>query len=720
MAFLTSLMALVFAVRAVPQAATPDVKITYRTTALNAKAVLKDLSKVAGIPLTTTPTTADEVLVIRFKNEPLADAMKRIAWAVEGEWKSQGEGFVLARSSEIVHNEERRELALNIKMMKEGLDERRKSLADAQTFNADEAGKLATQVNALVKRFNPQEQNSTFWREKDKLQSAGPLGRALSRLAILFDPEELANMPTQSKVVYALDPTNAQRRLSPAAGDIVQAYLDEQSVWAEAAARQQIHNPEFNGTTYSLGDLTGGLEPLTRDKFGKMLLSVYRWNGMLPSCQFELQIADKQGKVVGRASTNIMPTYAKLESFLTAKPPADAKQLDVPAETAAMLKIYRLQRDESPIVESLRRKLLQPEALDPLGFATGNLLMICADEKDAQMVVDLPDTMLESYFVDGKKFVPDWFLSRVSYPYLEKSPEATGIGFRPLYPASEREHRVDRSALGTFLRRYAQGTPPSIDEQASMALSLPRQSENGLPNTLRMGVMRDQLSTPDENVLRFYGHLDDEAKLAAIKGNLKLSQLPPGCKEDLGRILSAQYVNLNYVQPTGNQDPEAWNRFYNGIYREPTEFMPDGLTASSYLHITVTNDTVARVPQRYVGQASYGAQTMTPQDMAWQIFASSRTDLFPWMATQGQSVPMNKLQYGSRAQLQFTFQFTPQIMMSQALESLDMGDGRYYTLDELPEAFRKQLNEQIELTKKSYANVQPGQFSPNIHASPPP
>jgi len=720
MAFLTSLIALVFAVRAHPQAATPDVKITYRTTALNARAVLKDLSKAAGITLTTTPTTADEVLVIRLKNEPLADAMKRIAWAVEGEWKPQGDGFVLGRSADIVREEERRELALSVQMLKEGLDQRRKSLAETQAFSADEAGKLATQVNALVKRFNPQEQNSTFWRDKDKLQSAGPLGRALSSLAILFDPEELATMPTQSKVVYSLTPTNAQRPLSPAVGDIIQTYLDEQSVWAEAAARQQIHNPEFNGTSYSLGDLTTGLEPLTREKFGKMLLSVYRWNGMLPSCQFDLQIADKQGKVVGRASTNIMPSYAKLEGFLTAKPPADAKKLDVPAEAAAMLKLYRSQRDGSPIFETLRKKLMQPEANDPLGFATGTLLMLCADEKDAQMVVDLPDTMLESYFVDGSKFVPDWYLSRVIYPYLEKSPDASGIAFRPLYPASEREHRVNRAALGAFLRRYAQGAPPSIDEQAAMALSLPRQSENGLPTTLRMGVMRDQFNAPDENMLRFYGHLDDDGKLAAIKGNLKLSQLTPGCQEDLGRMLSAQYVNLNYVQTTGNQDPESWNRFYNGIYKEPTEFMPEGFPSSAYLHMTVTNDTVARVPQRYVGQASYGAQTMTPQDMAWQIFATSRTDLFPWMATQGQSVPMNKLQYGSRAQLQFTFQFTPQIMMSQALESLDMGDGRYYTLDELPEAFRKQLNEQIELTKKSYANVQPGQFSPNIHASPPP
>ena len=73
-----------------------SVHVTYTTRAARASVVLKELGKVANVDLQTTPETANEVLLISVKDQPISAVMSRIATVTSGDWVQTGASYMLA------------------------------------------------------------------------------------------------------------------------------------------------------------------------------------------------------------------------------------------------------------------------------------------------------------------------------------------------------------------------------------------------------------------------------------------------------------------------------------------------------------------------------------------------------------------------------------------------------------------------------------------------
>src|SRR5690349_18513079 len=74
-------------------------KITFACPAAPAKSLLRDLTAATGVPMDAAPTTANDVLVVKVKDVTVDQLMKRIAQAVDGEWRLVGDTYRLERSA---------------------------------------------------------------------------------------------------------------------------------------------------------------------------------------------------------------------------------------------------------------------------------------------------------------------------------------------------------------------------------------------------------------------------------------------------------------------------------------------------------------------------------------------------------------------------------------------------------------------------------------------
>jgi hypothetical protein len=87
-------LALLVAIRLVQS--TPVEKLTYANPGARISVILQDLSKLTGTELKADKTLQDNALVIRFKDVEPAEALKRLAEAADGKWKTTQTGKLLS------------------------------------------------------------------------------------------------------------------------------------------------------------------------------------------------------------------------------------------------------------------------------------------------------------------------------------------------------------------------------------------------------------------------------------------------------------------------------------------------------------------------------------------------------------------------------------------------------------------------------------------------
>src|SRR5882757_5216188 len=76
-----------------------DAKISLRKTE-NVTALLRDMSSVAGLSLTTSAKRGKEILIVSFNGVPLKDAMSQVAWATYSKWHETTNGYRLERDED--------------------------------------------------------------------------------------------------------------------------------------------------------------------------------------------------------------------------------------------------------------------------------------------------------------------------------------------------------------------------------------------------------------------------------------------------------------------------------------------------------------------------------------------------------------------------------------------------------------------------------------------
>lgn len=631
-----------------------------------ASKAVSDLSKAVGIKLEVSPQLRDEILQVQVKDAPVKDLLVQVAKASYADWLPNGDGYLLSRSSATANRLRLRDVSIRA--------------SEIQTMLINEA---RIQSNQRTK-------SGPAWNQSENLAQVEVV------LALLqgIGAGAIAEIPPNTRAVYATHPTPAQRRLS------VDPYPDSSQTLLVVCPsvrklRAWVTCSGQNGVTKRPAQLSLALpepRPSASPSKDSIELSdlttefVRKWNGRgvnpngIPQVSTSVTMNAVEQKVLFRGSSS------------------DSIQSKV---------IFS---------DQLMSRILNPERFDPDALVPGEAVSSCARLLNLNLVATLPDTAfrpLTTRFSKGPVSAQDLIVDIAPKAGLSVVRDHGWLTVTPQNPIESARTHVDREALGAMLRKLAGNHALSLDDMAAFCLSQDKALAFDDIDGIYLEAVSQQVGTKLLPVLdnpwplRIYGTLTTMQKRAIrVKGPIPFSNMTP----DQKRWLEFDVFN----SPTG---PEATTGRYGEsgygptdpteIDGERTQILPEGIQPDGLL--SVRTESV----NGYLGTdlESGISSILTANNLASQRFQRERADL----AFLGTPPKYGKFQPARLTTYSFRYQLAPNVVFTRILSDTTVDrTSPSVGYDSLPQDFQADVERQLQGMRTT--------FKPNIlhHQTPPP
>lgn len=551
----------------------PQVSLAVRARPL--KEVLTSLTDQSGVKLSCAPEHANEIMVIRFKDEPLSTVRKKLAWALDAEWKQSQTGFVLQRSEART-----KEIAVAAS------DARVKT---AQTFMEKVREKLKATPTAYerIQAFLKHQPSGNL----DAPWQASPAGWYLLQIWLDLGPVAVASAPADGYLTYSNVPNSAQKKLPEAALKHLTAMEDELSQLADSAQ----DDPKASNYLKSFG------YNLSRRPM-KYIVKLWQIGSSSRIWMTAYGAAGETMFTIGESSMKFGTNAYAAPDELGKRAPAESFEL-----TGLQKEFERLREPRAEVsgifeeipqmkaTPALTEALLNPEKVDPLDFWNAEAILNWA--KDKEICVCLPDRF---DFATRSCLQPGKFqlgkLKAIAEPVgaLKVVPEPQWFLGRPTNgPVSEKQ-RFNRAVLGRFLRANYSAKAETIPAAASYLFDGTKQAVYfGFWSTYRKTLWRLGVDPLEEMETHPY-------ESWALLGSLKLSipELAQGASVTYGAAIPRQKQLMTSLAVAGylEKEPDSTLR---DIQLEPTEWMEGGLSPqSSFVVVGVQQYAIRRLPAK--------------------------------------------------------------------------------------------------------------------------
>ena len=153
--------------------------------------------------------------------------------------------------------------------------------------------------------------------------------------------------------------------------------------------------------------------------------------------------------------------------------------------------------------------------------------------------------------------------------------------------------------------------------------------------------------------------------------------------------------------------------FWNGIMRESTVSMANGIPSSAIIKMKITDEPILKTAPQ---QRPYGmdqGQFVTAEELAQRMFYKSRPDLYPWAAENDYySVNPKGLKVYRKREISFTIDFKNELQMPGTLTEAEATESGTYTLETLPAEFKKKYQESWKQMQEQSKDMVPGMYGP--------
>ncbi len=655
------------------------------------------LTQKTGIRFETLDEATSDRYVIHIENAPLRDALTRIADAESGEWMRLGDNaFRLRRSPERMADARRRQHEECARKFTRALEKYRKQLAERQDFSDEAAQRLAREWRHLGPPPRGID-SSGYWQRQNRLEEAVPVGRAFMRILLTFNPDELADIPTDRKTVFCTNPTAMQRPFSDNALDGLNSLVSEQIVWEDAVSK---YLPEQANQGWNGMATAGKIR-----KVSGAIVTMSRWDRS-SGIQAQLMLYDNRGRI-------LTETYMYLDDYEPPQAPAPTEkpakpEPEVPLSEVdqVLAKVYNYNeyggRSRPPVVtEQAKAILIDPEKFDPTStFLADGLIGIAAQrhENIAAVVDDRVIGFMASAF--GKKGVRPQVLNDMGNWGGQSLKE--GGGWLVMYlkePDRSDEVKCDRHALRLMLDDARAQGRLTLDTASSYAITSERFNENPIPQAYLNALLDKQggrtLQENEKNVLRFYGSLDAAQRAEEELPMARLNGFQIGILEKMvyGSFANLQETSSEALQPDENGE---YYGVWNTTAREPTVSLPNGIPRSGHINIKSTKNRAIVAHMQY-GDWDQGYQTYDANSLGWMI--ANRE--FQPDGNLGWNVL--GMRAADRTQITFDFDYTEKIRQTMSLQDVLPTTAESNFVEKLPDDLRRVLQKAIEEAKKQYA-----------------
>lgn len=582
-------------------------KVTLRSPAKSAKALLAELSQSTGVAMTTAPQTAGEILLLSVTNVPLKDLMNKIAEAAGAEWQQDSAGWRLIRSQGLANKQDRELLEARAARIRAEIEKIAKSVAaqprwtaaEARRAYEGEAGRGAVApAPSLTFQLGQEMGQQRF--EMPRSRPNSPVARALSRVLVGMNPADLASLAAGTRTVFALGPTRAQRPLPGKAVAAMQSFATEQALYAQSNSEGSA--AEGAGPRWALR----GQDSRAQWPAGGVAecLFVVTRRADADSLQCELKVADREGRFFAQASRSINPRASDGQPSAASGAAIAEKPLQISepgtqhatllsrafaggdgfrfvstsggdnvfmtvASSAALTGTATPASAPIEAAAEWRERLARPDLFEPLGFAVSDLYLSYTAALGGNLVACLPDSVLMPLSRRSLQTLTPAELARISRADL-------GLGIRtadgwtvvtPRFPSLSRSTRIDRGALASMIAGIVRQGRLALDTLGAYALRRPTPPARGAFDTTYVALIDRRASGTlvesgfNWKMIQLYSSLDQARRKALSDGAIvRLGSLS---KYQFDLVDSMVYDDPNgaiRVQPPQRQAPVGRGR----------------------------------------------------------------------------------------------------------------------------------------------------------------
>ena len=688
-------------------------KVTYSTVAIPVSRALDEISKQAGYRLSASPQVAGEVVILSLRDVPLDDVKTQIAKACSARWEAVQGGEMLVADVVLRRQEEQKERAEYAEALAKSL----KQLTDA--LNPPKAQPGAKPDPAANRQF-------------PMFGGMGASGKAVIQLAQTIGANTLATIEPKSRVVFSTTPTRMQRPFPRQIGGILSVLVTEYN--KEAAVKQKVRaeNPREEDPREKAMRQFFGMDEEDKVIEGvptKAILICTR-EQMMGGLSLNLKVYNDQGKVVISGNQMLMAGESLFGGAMdfefgpdglpkpkpAATAPAGEKAIEFSAnvkELMSMSNIATMSSSPAKMGEELKMKLLQPDQYDPLSFMHSEALLATAKQRGKNLVAVLPDKMdsfMGMMMPKSDGLTPTAYLDSIK-SVVTVSADSPVILVRPLKPAKSRRERIDRLALGKFLRAVDAKGSVTLDDLAEYAQhsNSPMEDTSAMmyfmifaPNAVQSGMG----GMVNWEMLRFYGASPmAQRQNLANGGRVPFGQLNPAQSAAVRQMLFGPDTGLTSENPNREKPVfelpsfvrNAIMRELGGDFRsEPTEIMPNGLPPQGFVQLNLVQDNIVKptgnVPAMF-GNAALGADELAMLKMFKEM---------PGMEQVATMMPnIEEVRIGERSVYEFRFTVAPGVYQEESLNDDRINSkSPVVKMANLPAAFAKRIDDRLAAFKK--------------------
>lgn len=678
----------------------------------------KELAKIFGAPVKVVKTLEPSTLAVYAPSTTPEELRAKIATAFNATWTLREGIWYLDQTTQQVRAEAAIEFERKKVAVRKMLEKAQKAKAAQKPFTDTEARNLHNQLKDLMKGGFKDEDGS-MWRRMEQLESKGPEKRLMDRLLSKLNDEMFLAVPENERRVFSLKPTAMQLPLRIDAQEDVRKFVDEQNTWSTAAGGEMVTSDDESG---AYGRLSSNVKPIDQP-VDNILLSIR--SSQDNNYTVECSLVDPKGRFL---SEGFSSSYSFDESESTGvemlygmgdKAKDHEKKLSKDG-----LNFRRLLLKMDPVT----KKPVEPDAdflpkamrvaqKDPLAYSTWDYLKQEAKDLKLSFVGSLPEsTVYISYGLLG--FMRDQKTKEVGAQFLAmRAVEENGwMVIAPANPVRERRDYRDRAKLETQILLRATNKSKSLETEAAYVLTLPDdESFSMMDELIRRFTKNEEPIYNDRFFLRLYGLIPGNMRTAlATEQGVRLNQLPREVQQAIyKRVFFGDRWSIQYQPKDGEYDEEKSMLFWNGIMRESTVSMANGIPNSAVIKMKATDEPILKTAPQ---QRPYGmdqGQFVTAEELAQRMFYKSRPDLFPWAAeNEHYSVNPTGLKVYRKREISFVIDFKNELQMQGSLTEAEATEAGTYTIDNLPAEFKKKYQEQWKQLQEQSKDMQPGQYGP--------
>jgi hypothetical protein len=667
-----------------------------------------ELSRAFGEPVTIGTSLKQLPIVIMAKDVSVHELREKIALALNASWEKKQTGWVLFQTSEQKKAEDEYSRKEKLRLVEQSLAKKRKAVQDQKAFNPEVARMLGKELELLQNTNVKGDDSGRFWRRLQQVDAKGPVGRFGNAFALRIPPEMFTVVSNENpRVVFSSSPTRMQLPLKVNFTDLYQTLVKEQQIWADYAKGKRFEGPEVEGGgRYVMGDL--GSQTKEFDAAPGLVHVIV--TGGETNVSLELKIYSRKNRKICSFrlddltfsfEDNDYDNWRELQKELEER----AKKIQYSDRAKEFKQVIREDKQTKPS-QTLFQSLLQPESIDPSNYLLPDILNHIRGNRNVVMIPTFFESIIGEQMVLAK---PN------RWSGTNRIEDDRWLVMHPINRKEFKRTEVDRKTLGTICRAVAKGGL-SLEKEAQIEYLLPWEIDSGYgyKTWMKMIAGPKPQSYQDRSALRIWACLPMAFKQGNPE-NKKDTDLPPGypiqnqrtskftfgdlsqnCQLEFHRaIFSQQYGGYNSVDyesltpemQQGNSMQEMYDDIYQGIGSEMTYNFGNGIPNST--PITISSYEQDALWLRGEGEYSY-ERSMTAFEMGRTAFYKENPSKYPWANNRWDSVDLQKIRILNERLYTIKMKVTKFTSRSWSLSDRNYLDDKTYSIDSLPDRFRKQ------------------------------